>query len=116
MGGSNKISSTLAVLIWEYLEEYASEPIERVAKVFQVSPATVQRVLDASHPDVRHLEMPRDSSRRKPDLTRIQVAAVVGFYVQGTRQREIARLIPCGTSTIARILDGKHRYNEKKIR
>lgn len=116
MGGENKISASLAVLIWDYLRKYANEPVERVAKVFQVSSATVQRVLDASHRDVRHLGKPRDSSREKPDLSRLQVAAVIGFHVQGTKQREIAKLIPCGTSTIARILDGKHRYNDKKLR
>lgn len=116
MGGSNKISESLAVLIWKYLHEYPDESIERVAKVFNISPATVQRVLDASHRDVRHLGKPRDGSREKPDLTRLQVAAVIGFYLQGTKQREIAKLVPCGTSTITRILDGKHRYNGTKFR
>ena len=116
MGGSNKISASLATLVWEYLRDYSDEPCERVAKVFMVSPATVQRVLDASHPDVRHLGKPRDGTREKPDLTRLQVAAVIGFYTQGVKKREIARLIPCGTSSVDRILAGKHRYNDKKMR
>jgi hypothetical protein len=116
VGGSNKIDSSLAVLIWQYLHDYPDESIERVADVFNVSPATTQRVLDASHRDVRHLGKPRDGSREKPDLSRLQVAAVIGLHLQGTKQREIARLVPCGTSTITRILDGKHRYNDKKIR
>ena len=116
MGGSNVIEKWAALEVWNHLRLFPDVSCQSVADTVGLSNSTVRRIERGEHPGIQGLGKPRGDRRCKPPCTKDQVAMVIGKFVQGERLNDIARDCNLGATTIARILDGKHRYSRERLR
>ena len=106
-----ELSGKMIEGVWQALRLYDHLSIREVAKLCNVSPSTVRRVLDGRHPGSKTWDRPRE--RRKPNLPLSQeyVFVVLGFHSQGMKISDIRKRTGVGRTTIHRILKGTHRHS-----
>lgn len=115
MGGSNKIARHDAVLCHADIQRLPGTPLKQFAAKYGISDATVRRIALGSHPHVAGKGAARIMNTR-PALCENDCALVLGLFWMNVSISSIHRRTQIGLTTIHRILDGVHRYNDRAIR
>ncbi|MAI41361.1 MAG: hypothetical protein CMP95_02770 [Gammaproteobacteria bacterium] len=90
-------------------------PLRELAAKYGVSDTTVRRIASGSHPHIAEKGPARAMERRQPiELT--DCAMILGLFWMGRKISDIHKDSGIGLTTIHRILDGDHRYNDRPIR
>ncbi len=115
MTSCKKMPEHDAILCHADIQRRPGVPLREFADKYGISDATVRRIAHGSHPHIAHKGAARVLESRRP-IDRTDCAMVLGWFWMGRRISDIHKESGIGLTTIHRILDGDHRYNDRSIR
>ena len=112
---ANKMPRHDAILCHADMLRRPSAPLRELAAKYGISDTTVRRIANGSHPHIAEKGPARKMESRQP-IELADCAMILGWFWMGRRISDIHKQTGIGLTTIHRILDGDHRYNDRPIR